>query len=415
MMPPSPPARSGHVSLGPGLPKRDRNSRGGAIVVVAALATALMAAACSSSSPPAGEPAQPAPSVPTTVACRPAPLAERAAQVLIAGLNGVTTSAAPLVADLIDLGVGGVFVARGNVESSSQITSLITDLRSRSHHRLIVATDEESGRVSSFSTVFGPSPSARRQAAERSTDEVRTSAHDVGSRLSAIGVDLDLAPVADLDDGPYNATIGDRSFSADPGIASRYAYAEVAGLADGGVRSVIKHFPGHGRSVGDPEVARSKVDAPLAELAITDLLPFANLVNAGVPVVMVNHVEYSAIDPDVPASLSPAAYKLLRDLKFRGVAITDSVGMGAVNARWPYEEAVVKAVAAGADGVLTTEGDSARAMRDALVAAVEQGRLSEDRLNEAAARMAALGGVDPVGLTCRAAELPRLSPTPPGG
>ncbi|MDQ6797137.1 MAG: glycoside hydrolase family 3 protein, partial [Actinomycetota bacterium] len=71
--------------------------------------------------------------------------------------------------------------------------------------------------------------------------------------------------------------------------------------------------------------------------------------------------------------------------------------------------------AAGADGVLTTEGDSARAMRDALVAAVEQGRLSEDRLNEAAARMAALGGVDPFRLTCRAVELPRLSPTPPGG
>ncbi len=380
------------------------------------LATAMVTLAACSSSParPAGRPAQPAPSAPTTVACQPAPLAERAAQVLIAGLNGVTTSTAPLVEDLVDLGVGGVFVARGNVESSSQITSLIADVRARSHHPVVVATDEESGRVSSFAAVFGSSPSARRQAAERSTDEVRQSARDVGSRLSAIGVTLDLAPVADLDEGPYNATIGDRSFSADPGVASRYAFAEVAGLADGGVRSAVKHFPGHGRSVGDPEVARSRVDASLAELAVTDLLPFANLVNAGVPVVMVNHVEYTALDPDVPASLSPAAYKLLRYMKFRGVAITDSVGMGAVNGRWPYEEAVVKAVAAGADGVLTTEGDSARTMRDSLVAAVEQGRLSEDRLNEAAARMAALGGVDPVRLTCRAAELPRLSPTPPG-
>ncbi|MDQ6796733.1 MAG: glycoside hydrolase family 3 protein [Actinomycetota bacterium] len=415
MVPPTQPASSGHGSGCPGLPKRDRNSRRAAIVA-AALATALAGAACSAtSSSPAGRAAPPVSSAPTTVACQPAPLAERAAQVLIAGLNGVTNPAAPLVEDLVDLGVGGVFVARGNVESGSQITSLITDLRARFHHRLVVATDEESGRVSSFASVLGPRPSARRQAAERSTDEVRKSAHDVGSQLSAIGVTLDLAPVADLDDGPYNATIGDRSFSADPGIATRYAYAEVAGLADGGVRSAAKHFPGHGRSVGDPEVARSKVDASLAELATTDLLPFANLVNAGVPVVMVGHVEYTALDPDVPASLSPAAYKLLRDMKFRGVAITDAVGMGAVNGRWPYEEAVVKAVAAGADGVLTTEGESARAMRDALVAAVQQSRLSEDRLNEAAARMAALGDVDPVRLTCRTAELPRLSPTPPAG
>lgn len=328
---------------------------------------------------------------------------------LIAGLSGITTSADPLVDELADLGVGGIFVARGDVESSTQVTRLIGDIRARSPHSLVVATDEESGRVSSFATLFGPSPSARRQAAEHSSDEVRQLAHEVGSKLSAVGVDLDLAPVADLDSGPYNGTIGDRSFSADPAIASRYALAGAVGLADAGVRSAVKHFPGHGRSVGDPEVARSEVDAPLADLTATDLVPFGNLIKAGVPVVMVNHVEYTALDPGVPASLSPSSYKLLRDMGFRGVAITDAVGMGAVNARWNYGEAAVRAVAAGADGVLTTEGESARAMRDGLVTAVEQGRLSEDRLNQAAARMAALGGVDPLRLTCQNAELPHLT------
>jgi len=380
---------------------------------VVAVAAVLVAGACRSSSAGHAGEAAPLPQPTTTVACQPAPLAARAGQVLVAGLNGVTTSADPLVDELVDVGVGGVFVARGNVESTAQITSLIGDVRARSTHPLIVATDEESGRVSSFATVFGPSASARRQAAEHSAAEVRQSARDVGTRLSAIGVDLDLAPVADLDAGPYNGTIGDRSFSADPAIASRYAYAQAAGLAEAGVRSAVKHFPGHGRSVGDPEVARSQVDASLADLATTDLVPFGNLIKAGVPVVMVNHVEYSAIEPDVPASLSALSYKLLRSMGFRGVAITDAVGMGAVNRRWPYEEAAVKAIAAGADGVLTTEGESARAMRDGLVAAVEQGRLGEDRLDEAAARMAALGGVDPVRLTCQAAQVPRLSPTPP--
>jgi len=379
---------------------------------VVAVVAVLMAAACSSPASPSGDSARPATSQaapPSTSPCRPAPLAERAAQVLIAGLAGVTTSADPLVGELVDVGVGGVFVSRSNVKSEAQITGLIGDIRARSHHRLVVATDEEGGRVSSFGPVFGPSLSARRQAGERSTDEVRQLAHDVGSHLSAIGIDLDLAPVADLDAGPSKATIGDRSFSADPAIASRYASAQAAGLADAGVRSAVKHFPGHGRSVGDPEVTRSRVDTPLAELAATDLVPFGNLITAGVPVVMVNHVEYAAIDPGLPASLSPVSYKLLRDIGFRGVAITDSVSMGAVNRRWTLAEATVKAVAAGADGVLFTEGEAAREMRDGLVAAVEQGRLGEDRLNQAAARMAALGGVDPVGLACQAAELPRLA------
>jgi beta-N-acetylhexosaminidase len=372
----------------------------------------MVTAACSSSAPPSGAAARPATSQvapPSTSPCRPAPLPDRAAQVLIAGLAGVTTSADPLVDDLVDVGVGGVFVSRANVRSGAQITALLGDVRARSHHPLVVATDEEGGRVSSFAPLFGPGPSARRQAGEHSTEEVRQLARQTGAQLAAAGVDLDLAPVADLDAGPSKATIGDRSFSADPAIASRYALAQAAGLADAGVRSAVKHFPGHGRSVGDPEVARSRVDAPLAALAAADLLPFGTLITAGVPVVMVNHVEYAAIDPGVPASLSPLSYKLLRDVGFRGVAITDSVGMGAVNSRWTVAEAAVKAVAAGADGVLVTEGHSAREMRDALVAAVQQGQLGEDRLDQAAARMAALGGVDPVALACQAAEVPRLA------
>ncbi|HEX3393804.1 MAG TPA: glycoside hydrolase family 3 N-terminal domain-containing protein [Acidimicrobiales bacterium] len=378
-----------------------------------AVVAVLVAAACSSSPRTAGRSAKATPvhsaSWPSTSPCRPAPLADRAAQVLIAGLAGVTTSADPLVDELVDVGVGGVFVARANVTSEAQITALLGDVRARSHHPLVVATDEEGGRVSSFAPVLGPSLSARRQAGEHSPEEVRQLARQTGSRLAAAGVNLDLAPVADLDAGPSRATIGDRSFSADPAIASRYALAQAAGLADAGVRSAVKHFPGHGRSVGDPEVTRSRVDAPLAELAATDLLPFGSLITAGVPVVMVNHVEYAAIDPGVPASLSPLAYKLLRDVGFRGVAITDSVSMGAVNGRWTVAEATVKAVAAGADGVLVTEGGSAREMRDALVTAVQQGRLAEDRLDQAAARMAALGGVDPVALACQTAEVPRLA------
>ena len=123
---------------------------------------------------------------------------------------------------------------------------------------------------------------------------------------------------------------------------------------------------------------------------------------------MLNHLSYSALDPDLPASLSPKAYALLRDMGFEGVAMTDSVGMGPVNLRWDFPEAAVRAVEAGTDAVLATDGNQAQRMRDALVEAVESGRLPEQRLDEAAARVTALAGGDPMALTCLDVTGPRL-------
>jgi beta-N-acetylhexosaminidase len=179
-------------------------------------------------------------------------------------------------------------------------------------------------------------------------------------------------------------------------------------LTAAGVTPVIKHFPGHGRASEDDHVALPEVSAPLDTLLQTDLMPFKGLMAAGAPVVMVANVAYDALDPGVPASMSPAAYRLLRSLGFKGAAITDSIGMGAVNLRWDFDEAVVKAVAAGADGVLATDGWQARRMRDALVAAVQNGQLPESRLDEAAGRMMAVAGGDATALSCTQTALPAL-------
>jgi len=333
--------------------------------------------------------------------------------VLIVGLPGVVSSDDPQVVEALDVGVGGIFVHRTNVKSAEQVAGLVADVRAGSRRPLVVSTDEESGRVSAFSVVVGRTPSARRLAAERPLEEVREFARQTGAALSRAGVDLDLAPVADLDDGPSGATIGDRSYSADPATASENAYAFAAGLADAGVRSAAKHFPGHGRAPGDSHLGRTSVTASLQDLGTTDLVPFRDLVNAGIPVVMLSHVDYSALDPDLPASLSPRAYQLLRSMGFRGVAVTDSVGMGAVGLRWGEAEATVMAVGAGADAVLSTDAGVARDMRDALVTAVQEGRLSEGRLDEAAARMTALAGGDAMATACQSPDLPELAP-PPG-
>ncbi len=389
------------------------------------LAPAFRATGAAPSRPGAARPlpwavgAEPAPRAPTPspspVAaaprpppCAPAALEERAGRLLLVGLPEVTSPDDPLLAEVADVGVSGVLLTHTNVVGPRQVRALVGALRSAAGGALLVAVDEEPGRVRTFEELFGFVPSARRLANERTPAEVRDLGRETGLFLSGLGVDVNFAPVADLDGGPREDTIGDRSFSADPGTAADYALAYARGLRDAGVTPVVKHFPGRSDAAGDDHVGKSVATTPLAELVESDVAPFRDLVDAGAPVVMMGNVVYEALDPAAPASMSPAAYGMLRDIGFEGVAITDSIGMGAVNLRWDYGEATVKAVAAGADGVLATDGWGARWMRDALVDAVQSGRLSEARLNDAAARMTALAGGDPQALACRPTDLPQL-------
>ncbi|MDP9070845.1 MAG: hypothetical protein M3N68_06100 [Actinomycetota bacterium] len=389
------------------------------IVVLFALLNAAILPRLDAAPPPPtpGETAAAVASAPTPsqAACAPAPLAQRAGQVLVVGLPGVTTSSDGRVAEALDVHVGGVLIAEPNIESVAQVGQLVADIRARAARPLIVSSDEESGRVSRFRELVGTSPSPRRLAADSSPDAVRRMAKRIGSRLVAVGVNLDLAPVVDLDAGPALGVVGDRSFSDDPATAATYALAYAEGLAAAGVAPTAKHFPGHGRTRVDTHVRMPTVAVTLEELRATDLKPFDDLIRAGVPVVMMNHVAYTALDGGLPASLSPKAYRLLRDMGFRGVALTDSVDMGAVNPRWSFAEAAVRAVRAGADGVVSSNGTQTRAMRDALVRAVTTGRLDERRLNEAAGRVLTLAGGDAAAFTCEAVTLPALAGASPRG
>ncbi len=346
----------------------------------------------------------------TDEACRPAPLRQRAGQLLVVGLPDTTRADDPLAREVVDVGVGGVFLSELNAVDTQQVRALVDGLQGRSAVSLLVSSDEESGRVSSLRDLIGASSSARALAAGGSARSVRSEARDLGSQLAGMGLTVDLAPVADLDAGPAQGVIGDRSFSADPEAAGEYATAFANGLVDAGVLPVAKHFPGHGRAPGDVHLKPSSVDVSLDELMATDVQPFQDMVDAGVPIVMLGHVAYDALEPGQPASLSKASYALLRELGFTGVAMTDSLGMGAVNSRWNLPEAAVLAVRAGADALLTTDGSHARAMRDAIVTAVRSGRLDASRVNQAAARMLTLKGADPWPMTCLdAPSLPAMA------
>jgi beta-N-acetylhexosaminidase len=330
--------------------------------------------------------------------CTRASVEDRAGLVLVVGLPGVTEATDPLVDRLVVAGVGGVMLRDENIEDEEQVTELVTGLRGRLGEHLLVAIDDEGGRVTSMGALDQPVHSAR-TLARLGAEAAEEFGAEMGELADSIDADWVFAPVVDLDDGPAQGVIGDRSFGDDPEAVSEVAGAFADGLRAGGVAVTVKHFPGHGGS-GDPHVGEAVDDSTLADLEEEDLVPFRELIDDGAEAVMVGHVAYPEIWGDQPASLVPEVYELLRDQGFDGVAITDAIGMGAVHARHGFDVAPAMAIGAGADAVLVTQGHQIELLHQGLVDAVREGRLDEGRLDEAAGRVLALRGEPSEGIVC---------------
>ncbi|MDQ2649850.1 MAG: hypothetical protein M3Z03_09860 [Actinomycetota bacterium] len=329
--------------------------------------------------------------------CTAAPLAERAAAVLIVGIDDDTTADGALAREVTSIGVGGVEVRQPNVVDAAQLRALVDGLRAQSARKLLVAADEEGGRVSRLRSVLGSTASAR-TLGNQPLDAIRAEAARRGQAMREVGIDLVLGPVADADGGPANGSIGDRSFSADIVTAGERAGAFAAGLTDAGMLSSVKHFPGQGGVADDSHAGT--VTSPYTAAQVEDAArAFLPAVEAGAGAVMMSHVTYEAVGP-LPASVEPAMYELLRSLGFDGVAMTDALGMGAIVQRWPIPQAAVVALTAGADVVLVNQGQEAVGMRDAIVAAVTDGSLPEARLDEAVGRVLRWRGEDPASMVC---------------
>ena len=346
--------------------------------------------------PPSSTP-RPTPTA-TTAPCRPAPLEERAATVLALGIGDATTADAPLAARVVALGVGGVILLGVNVVDERQVRALVQGLRAQAPHGQLVAVDEEGGRVSRLRPVLGPTPSAR-ELGQRPLADITDVASERGDVLRDLGFDVVLAPVVDAEGGPAGGAIGDRAFATTPADAGPRAAAFAEGFRRAGVAATAKHFPGQG-GLPDSHDGTVVSDAPLAEVQRMAAAGFRPVLDTGVPAVMMSHATFRALG-GLPASLEPAAYRLLRSMGFDGVAVTDAVGMSAILDRWSLPEAAVLAILAGADLVLATPADRAAAMRDAIVAAVGDGRLPEGRLDEAVRRVVRLRGGDPSTMVCR--------------
>jgi beta-N-acetylhexosaminidase len=252
------------------------------------------------------------------------------------------------------------------------------------------ATDEEGGTVARLAGLIGALPSARRMAAQWTTAQVQLAAAEHGAAMRALGVDVDLAPVVDAAPvGDRVSDEADRSFSAEPVVAAAYVTAFAAGLRAGGVVAVAKHFPGLGHATADTDRAPATGPA-LSDLLGADLVPFARLVAAGVPAIMISHMSVPGLTDGLPASLSPATYTLLRGpLAFDGVTITDSLGAGAISAAGESQPAAaVAAIEAGADMAMIDASAWWPTMA-ALEHAIATGALPVSRVGDAAARVVA--------------------------
>ncbi|HEY3339215.1 MAG TPA: glycoside hydrolase family 3 N-terminal domain-containing protein [Propionicimonas sp.] len=291
-------------------------------------------------------------------------------------------------------GLGSVCLFGMNVSSPGQLRALTAAIHAAGPSAL-VAIDEEGGDVTRLHHRDGsPHPSA---AYLGSLDDVRVTeavAADIGAQLVAAGVDLNLAPVADVNSNPLNPVIGVRSFGADAGLAARHVAAYTRGLQGAGVGAVAKHFPGHGDTATDSHRALPTITVDAGLLASRELVPFRSAVAAGTLGVMTSHILVPAIDPELPATLSAPVLRLLRDdLGFTGAIVSDALDMAGASKGRGIPEAAVLALAAGVDllciGTENTAGQLAGIV-DHVLEAIRSGRLSEDRVRDAAERVAVL-------------------------
>jgi beta-N-acetylhexosaminidase len=286
--------------------------------------------------------------------------------------------------------IGGVLLFAHNMKSEAQTEALTGSLQELSMKTepaipLFIAVDHEGGEISRAPWV-AQQPAAAQVGARGDPAEARAIAEQMGEELLRAGVNTDFAPVVDTG---YGAATGARSFGEDPQLVAEMGAAAVEGFKESGVVSAAKHFPNHGAASSNSHVGLPVVEHDLATLRSYDLPPFRAAIAAGVPMVMVGHLLYPAIDPDRPASLSPPAIAMLREeLGFKGIVVTDDLAMAGASRGEPPALAAVEAVKAGADLLLISSQPQQQAdAYDAVVEAVESGEIPRERVETSVERL----------------------------
>ncbi|MFE7134576.1 glycoside hydrolase family 3 protein [Streptomyces sp. NPDC057638] len=299
-------------------------------------------------------------------------------------------------------GLASVALYGRNCQTPEQVAALTAELR-KENPDILVAIDEEGGDVTRLEVVDGSSwPGNLALGTVDDPDVTRAVARELAHSLAACGVNFNWAPDADVNANPDNPVIGVRAFGADPALCARHTAAWVDGLQSVGVAACAKHFPGHGDTATDSHFGLPTIEVGEAVLRERDLVPFQAAVDQGVKAVMTAHIVTPALDAEYPATLSQKVLNgLLRapraegGLGFEGLIVTDGIDMGAIAQTYGIARGTVMALAAGADAICTGGGpdgeDFVTELVEAIVRAVREGELSEERLADAAGRVRALG------------------------
>ncbi|MDT0301623.1 glycoside hydrolase family 3 protein [Streptomonospora wellingtoniae] len=287
---------------------------------------------------------------------------------------------------------GGLIYFPENLSGAEQIARMSNGLQRTAADNgagvpLFLGIDQEQGMVSRL-PVGTRFPDAMAVGATRDTAHAEALAGATAEELTALGINLDYAPVADTNTNPDNPVIGIRSFGSDPDLVSEMAAAEAAAFGAGGVVPVVKHFPGHGDTDVDSHTGLPVIDKPRDEWEKEDLPPFRAAVESGVDAIMTAHVLMPALDDSgEPSTLSPDVIGgVLRDeLGYDGIVTTDALNMEGVRQTHSDGEVAVRAVLAGADQLLMPPDP--QAAFDALRNAVRKGRISTERLDRSVLRI----------------------------
>lgn len=287
---------------------------------------------------------------------------------------------------------GGFIFFEQNLDNISQTVSFIEDIQKTADIPMFIAIDEEGGIVSRLddaealhSTLMPEAYTIGMTGNEKYAYEVSKA---IAEEVKSLGFNVNFAPVADVFSNPKNTVIGKRAFSSDAKIASKMVAEAIKGAYDAGVIPCIKHFPGHGDTLQDSHTGIAVVENDLQRLREVEFLPFRAGIDAGVDFVMTAHVLTPKITDDgLPATLSGTMLNdiLRNELGFEGIIITDGLEMNAISAVYPEDEVVVMAIEAGVD-MLLLPVDFPDAF-DAVLSAVKDGRISEDRIDQSVRRI----------------------------
>jgi beta-N-acetylhexosaminidase len=286
---------------------------------------------------------------------------------------------------LTELGLGGVVVRGGSPET---VAALTNELQRAARVPLFVGADYERGLRMQMKSAGTPFTNNMGVAAAGDPRAAFEQGRITAREARAVGVNWLFGPVADLNNNPDNPVINVRSFGEDPRRVAEFVTAAVHGTREGGALSTVKHFPGHGDTAVDSHIGLPTIRADRARLERLELVPFRAAVSAGVEAVMTAHVALPLFTgDDLPATLSPKVTTdlLRRELKFDGLVVTDSLGMGAITKGFPGGEASVRAIQAGADVALTPP--ELKASLGALEEAVGGNRLTRERVDESVRRI----------------------------